>query len=89
MDYMSGTLFILLGLLVGMGLGILLRRYWLERQTGRVRGQAQDLMAEARKEAETKVKEARAEAIRKKAIVAETPAPAEAEAEAPATEEQA
>jgi small subunit ribosomal protein S16 len=39
--------------------------------------------AKARKEAETKVKEARAEAIRKKALVVEAPAP---EAEAPAAE---
>ena len=44
--------------------------------------------AKARKEAETKVKEARAEAIRKKAIVAETAAPAE-EAAPAATETQA
>ena len=58
MGYMSGTLFILLGLFVGAGLGLLLRRYWLERQTGRVRDQAQDLLTEARKEAETIKKEA-------------------------------
>lgn len=48
--------------------------------------------AKARKEAETKVKEARAEAIRKKAIVVETPAPAEGgegQATTEATETQA
>jgi small subunit ribosomal protein S16 len=45
--------------------------------------------AKARKEAESKVREARAETIRKKAIVAtETPAPAEGEA-VPAPEAQA
>jgi ribonucrease Y len=58
MSYMPGTLFILLGLLVGVGLGVLLRRYLLERQSGRVKDQAQDLLAEARKEAETIKKEA-------------------------------
>ena len=58
MDYMSGTLFTFLGLLAAMGLGLLLRRYWVERQTGRVRDQAQNLLAEARKEAETIKKEA-------------------------------
>ena len=50
--------------------------------------QAKKDVAKARKQAETKVKEERAEAIRKKALVVETPAPAvEALAtEAPATE---
>ena len=51
--------------------------------------QAKKDTAKARKQAETKVKEGRAEAIRKKAIVAETPAPvveAQPEVEAPASE---
>ena len=53
--------------------------------------QAKKDTAKARKQAETKVKEDRAEAIRKKALVAETPAPvAEApEAEAAPTESPA
>lgn len=51
--------------------------------------QAKKDAAKARKQAETKVKEERAEAIRKKAIVAETPVPVvetQAEVEAPASE---
>ena len=58
MGYMWITLWILLGLFVGAGLGLLLRRYWLERQTGRARDQVQELLTEARKEAETIKKEA-------------------------------
>jgi small subunit ribosomal protein S16 len=68
---------------------------WLKTKETKIQSKIDSLAkskadrAKARKEAETKVKEARAEAIRKKAIVAETPAPA-AEAEAaPATETQA
>jgi small subunit ribosomal protein S16 len=50
--------------------------------------QSKQVQAKARKEAETKVREARAEAIRKKAQVAAEPAPAVTEAEAaPAAEE--
>ena len=58
MGYISETLFSLLGLLVGAGLGVVLYRYWLERQTGRVKDRAQELLADARKEAETIKKEA-------------------------------
>ncbi|HEX5170510.1 MAG TPA: 30S ribosomal protein S16 [Cyclobacteriaceae bacterium] len=47
--------------------------------------QSKQAHAKARKEAETKVKEARAEAIRKKAIVPETTAPVE-EGESPSAE---
>jgi ribonucrease Y len=58
MDYISGILFMLPGLVLGLGLGLLLRRYWLERQTGRFKDQAKDLLTEARREAETIRKEA-------------------------------
>jgi ribonucrease Y len=58
MGYVSEALLLLLGLLAGMGLGLVLRRYWLERRDARVKNQAQDLLAEARKEAETIKKEA-------------------------------
>jgi small subunit ribosomal protein S16 len=59
---------------------------WLKTKEVKVQSKIDSLTkskvdkAKARKEAETKVREARAEAIRKKAIVAETPAPAEGEA---------
>src|SRR4029077_20080585 len=46
--------------------------------------QAKKDVAKARKAAETKKKEDRAEAIRKKALVAETPPPAEVQADAEA-----
>ena len=58
MGYITETLFLVLGILVGAGLGGLLTRYWLERQTGRVKDRAQELLAEARREAETIKKEA-------------------------------
>ncbi len=58
MGYITETLFLMLGLVVGTGLGGLLYRYWLERQTGRVKDRAQELVAEARREAETIKKEA-------------------------------
>lgn len=58
MGYLTETLFLVLGLAVGTGLGGLLYRYWLERQTGRVKDRAQELVAEARREAETIKKEA-------------------------------
>jgi len=72
---------------------------WKEAKQAKIQGRVDKLAedkgsrAKARKEAETKIKEARAEAIRKKAIVAETPvepvaeeAPAQTEGEAPAAE---
>lgn len=58
MGYISEMLFSLLGLFAGAGLGVLLYRYWMERQTGRVKDRAQQLLADARKEAETIKKEA-------------------------------
>ena len=71
---------------------------WLTAKDSKNQSQKDDLAkvkqdtAKARKAAETKIKEARTEAIRKKAIVAETApvaaeAPAEGEAEAPAEEQ--
>jgi small subunit ribosomal protein S16 len=71
---------------------------WLKTKEEKIQGKRDNLVkskqdvAKARRAAETKVKEARAEAIRKKAIVPEPvveAAPAPAEGEAPATEVQA
>jgi small subunit ribosomal protein S16 len=74
---------------------------WLKGKTAKIESkrdvlsQSKELSAKARKEAETKIREARAEAIRKKAIVpepevptAEQPAEQAAEGEAPAAETQ-
>jgi small subunit ribosomal protein S16 len=68
---------------------------WLKAKEAKIQSKIDSVskaktdMAKARKEAESKVREARAEAIRKKAIVTtEAPAPAEGEA-VPATEPQA
>ncbi len=69
---------------------------WLKAKAAKIESsrdklsQNKEAIAKARKEAESKIREARAEAIRKKAIVAEEAAPAEqpAEAEAPAAESQ-
>ena len=69
---------------------------WLTEKNSKNQSQKDNLAqakldsAKARKAAETKIKEARAEAIRKKAIVAETaPVEAPAEGEAAPAEEQA
>ncbi|WP_276373236.1 30S ribosomal protein S16 [Chryseolinea sp. H1M3-3] len=68
---------------------------WLKSKTTKLEStrdklsQSKEAVAKARKEAETKIKEARAEAIRKKAQVQEAAAPEQpAEGEAPATETQ-
>jgi small subunit ribosomal protein S16 len=63
---------------------------WLQSKESKIQtkrdkiSQAKQADAKSRREAETKIKEARAEAIRKKQIVAEPVAPAEAQTEAPA-----
>ncbi len=70
---------------------------WLKAKTSKIESgrdkisQSKEALAKARKEAESKIREARAEAIRKKAIVVEAEAPAAeqpAEGEAAATETQ-
>ena len=70
---------------------------WLKAKTSKIESsrdklsQNKDVLAKARKEAESKIREARAEAIRKKAIVVEAEAPAAeqpAEGEAAAAEQQ-
>ena len=69
---------------------------WLKSKTAKIDGkrdklsQSKEVIAKARKEAESKVREARAEAIRKKAQVVEAAAeaPQPAEGEAPAAEAQ-
>ncbi len=58
MGYAMGALFLLLGLLLGVGVGIAVRYYWLERRNGQLQEQARDIISEARKEAETIKKEA-------------------------------
>jgi len=69
---------------------------WLKTKEAKIQSKIDSVakskaeVAKARKEAETKVREARAEAIRKKAIVVETPEPAPAEeAAAPSPEAEA
>jgi small subunit ribosomal protein S16 len=67
---------------------------WLKAKTAKIEtkrdklSQSKDALAKARKDAETKIKEARAEAIRKKAQVAEAAAQQPAQGEAPAAEPQ-
>jgi small subunit ribosomal protein S16 len=67
---------------------------WLKSKTTKLEStrdklsQSKEALAKARKDAETKIKEARAEAIRKKAQVQEAPAAQPAEGEAPAAETQ-
>jgi ribonucrease Y len=58
MDYMSGVVVLLVGLLGGAGLGVFFRSLWVEKKQRRVEGQAKNLLSEARKEAETIKKEA-------------------------------
>lgn len=58
MGYITEMLLLLLGLLIGAGLGGVAARYWLERQSGRVKDRAQEMLGEARREAETIKKEA-------------------------------
>ena len=68
---------------------------WLKTKEAKIQSKIDNVSkakldkAKARKEAETKVKEARAEAIRKKGIVDEAPAATEGETAAPAAEAQA
>jgi small subunit ribosomal protein S16 len=67
---------------------------WLKSKTTKLEStrdklsQSKEALAKARKEAETKIKEARAEAIRKKAQVQEAAVAQPAEGEAPASETQ-
>lgn len=58
MGYITQMLLLLLLLLIGAGLGGVAARYWLERQGGRVKDRAQEMLGEARREAETIKKEA-------------------------------
>lgn len=58
MNYLPGVIYSFLGLALGVGLGILVRSYWSARQAKLIGEQAQSLLAEARKEAETIKKEA-------------------------------
>jgi len=58
MGYVSGILLVLIGLLAGVGLGVLLRQYWLEKRNRQLQEQARNILTDARKEAETIKKEA-------------------------------
>ncbi len=58
MGYAMGAAVLILGLLGGVGLGVALRYYWVERRNEQLQEQAQNIIAEARKEAETIKKEA-------------------------------
>jgi len=58
MGYVLGTLLCLLGLLGGVALGVAVRKYWVERRNEQLREQANNVLNDARKEAETIKKEA-------------------------------
>lgn len=58
MDYLSGIILFLLGLMGGVGVGVAARRYWQEKRTQGFRDQAKNIVHDARKEAETIKKEA-------------------------------
>ena len=58
MEYVSGTILVLLGLLGGVALGVAIRQYWVERRNEQLREQANNVLNDARKEAETIKKEA-------------------------------
>ncbi|NLI80242.1 MAG: ribonuclease Y [Deltaproteobacteria bacterium] len=58
MGYVSGAILLLVGAMAGVGLGILIRQYWLERKNTQLQEQGKNILAEARKEAETIKKEA-------------------------------
>jgi ribonucrease Y len=58
MGYVTNTLIFLLGLLGGVGLGLAIRQYWMERRNKELQDQAGNMLNDARKEAETIKKEA-------------------------------
>ncbi|MFP5213805.1 MAG: ribonuclease Y [Acidobacteriota bacterium] len=58
MDYLSGTLLFIVGMLGGAGVATAARQYWLEKRNQQLQDQAKNILNEARKEAETIKKEA-------------------------------
>jgi ribonuclease Y len=58
MGYLSGTLLFLFAVLIGAGLGVAVRYFYLERRNGQLQDQAANILNGARKEAETVKKEA-------------------------------
>ena len=58
MSYLIGVMLIMLGLLSGIAIGILIRRYWLERRSSQFRERAAGILNEAHKESEAIKKEA-------------------------------
>jgi ribonucrease Y len=58
MSYISGILILIIGLLGGGGLGYIVRYLWLEKKHQKLEGETKNILAEARKEAETIKKEA-------------------------------
>ena len=58
MGYVSGAIIFLVGLLGGAALGVAIRQYWVERKSRELHEQTNNLLADARKEAETIKKEA-------------------------------
>jgi len=58
MSYVIGVVLTILGLLAGIAIGILVRRYWLERRSAKFHERASSILNEAQKEAEAIKKEA-------------------------------
>jgi ribonuclease Y len=58
MSYLIGIILIMLGLFAGIAIGVLARRYWLERRSSRFHERASAILNEAHKESEAIKKEA-------------------------------
>ena len=58
MSYLIGIILIMLGLFAGIAIGILARRYWLERRSSQFHERASAILNEAHKESEAIKKEA-------------------------------
>ena len=58
MSYLIGIILIMLGLFAGIAIGVLARRYWLERRSSHFHERASAILNEAHKESEAIKKEA-------------------------------
>jgi len=57
-SYLIGIILIMLGLFAGIAIGVLVRRYWLERRSSQFHERASAILNEAHKESEAIKKEA-------------------------------